>query len=843
MDLKVRVLSYDVQPLKLDPPGYILHIQLIMSIGHLQASGDNDATERMLDLEQYIKLLALLCGTAQFSEAYFFAYEKFKDAVKDRSYPRNGMTAEQELEDAVIGLLYHRGRTHEARRLRKWARSAVPTPSDHYPSAEKETTFPHSSEGDLAGLTKSESPSEFCAFSQASNNKSSPKPVKDDQPKDSSVRSQATEIQTGSKFGSVTSYGTGAPTLGTFPAQGPQASSSENSVSLKPEQFEKYLRDAKIRPSLHLQPHRATRLGAFLSQNTAVTHVAFQTFNDLGVDVHKSGRLASWHYHRAAWVWLSIYVVASILIILERTYVYYNKVEIRLLVGSGMIVTRCAAELVIFNLMVCLMGALRATWHYVAELAPSSLRPWIPISYLFFFHKVGGIGFLLAGTVHVVGHLINFKEASMTEPNKLNSVYHIMVRANQRQDLYYWIFELPVGVSGVLVTLLTLLVITTTFPALRRFSWTLFKSFHGIGSLFLILLLIVHGYSAIFQLQPHLLWFTGWVLALYILEQLYYRTLGTRQVEVDLERTQISTDASVIHLKLKLSGRYDPYYVLKGVDYYLSNAGDWVYLHCGDIGPFVHPFSLSSPPHAELSLDINMAGPFTTKLGKVVQQHLETQETLRMTLRGPFRSGFAALETAHAEHVVLVGAGIGLTPICSLACHLLAEHWRAEMYHCSDRHRIRLKSLSVYIALPTRRHYDALYVHLIAIASEARKAKQNILVNFVVFITRAKPSSAIAWSVDDLKSLLPELQMSKAEEDTASSWDITEGSFDMIRFKTTLLDILQGCESKQVVPVTSCGPNVLMESLEENCIAINAVARQQLGGDAPSLRLLADIFG
>jgi NAD(P)H-flavin reductase len=305
----------------------------------------------------------------------------------------------------------------------------------------------------------------------------------------------------------------------------------------------------------------------------------------------------------------------------------------------------------------------------------------------------------------------------------------------------------------------------------------------------------------------------------------------------------VSNEAAIIHLKLQLDHDRDPFSRLRDLDFYLSGAGDWVYLQCDAIGPFPHPFSLSSPPHGEISLDISMAGPFTIKLGRAVKEHKENHIPLPMTLRGPFPSGFAALETAHAEHVVLVGAGIGLTPICSLARHLMAEHRRVKVSDSPDRHQVRLKSLSVFIALPTKRHYEALYPHFEAIAEEARQCEaEDLLRHFVIFITRSKPSSAIAWSLDDLDVILPELHISKNKLASSEAWDVTEGSFDMIRLQNTLLEVLASCErDKEIVPCTACGPPIFVDTLEASCIQANATAHAQ--GLTSSLRVLADIFG
>jgi NADPH oxidase 2 len=109
-----------------------------------------------------------------------------------------------------------------------------------------------------------------------------------------------------------------------------------------------------------------------------------------------------------------------------------------------------------------------------------------------------------------------------------------------------------------------------------------------------------------------------------------------------------------------------------------TRAGQYVFLHCPDISCFQwHPFSLTSSPEEDfISVHIRVAGDFTAALAKACGCNFDSEdiETVdvpkysnkalpRVMVDGPF--GSASEDFLNYETVLLVGAGIGVTPFAS----------------------------------------------------------------------------------------------------------------------------------------------------------------------------------
>jgi predicted ferric reductase len=121
-----------------------------------------------------------------------------------------------------------------------------------------------------------------------------------------------------------------------------------------------------------------------------------------------------------------------------------------------------------------------------------------------------------------------------------------------------------------------------------------------------------------------------------------------------------------------------------------TRAGQYIFLSCPEISYFQwHPFTLTSSPEEDyLSVHIRVVGDFTTTLAKTLgcdfpdQRNDEKNDaplggivigtnsnpplnrTLpRIMVDGPF--GSASEDYLNYETVVLVGAGIGVTPFAS----------------------------------------------------------------------------------------------------------------------------------------------------------------------------------
>lgn len=114
-----------------------------------------------------------------------------------------------------------------------------------------------------------------------------------------------------------------------------------------------------------------------------------------------------------------------------------------------------------------------------------------------------------------------------------------------------------------------------------------------------------------------------------------------------------------------------------------TRAGQYIFLSCPEISYFQwHPFTLTSAPEEDyISVHIRVAGDFTTAFAKALgcdfpakgdKSKPEVQKVVtspigrvlpRVMVDGPF--GSASEDFLKYETVLLVGAGIGVTPFAS----------------------------------------------------------------------------------------------------------------------------------------------------------------------------------
>jgi predicted ferric reductase/Ca2+-binding EF-hand superfamily protein len=101
---------------------------------------------------------------------------------------------------------------------------------------------------------------------------------------------------------------------------------------------------------------------------------------------------------------------------------------------------------------------------------------------------------------------------------------------------------------------------------------------------------------------------------------------------------------------------------------FTHRAGDYVYLKIPSLAPHEwHPFTISSAPEQRhLTFHVRSLGNFTKALYELARERsrLDPPPVLRAQLDGAF--GTASQRIFECRHVVLIGAGIGVTPFASV---------------------------------------------------------------------------------------------------------------------------------------------------------------------------------
>ncbi|XP_061104708.1 cytochrome b-245 heavy chain-like isoform X2 [Conger conger] len=243
-------------------------------------------------------------------------------------------------------------------------------------------------------------------------------------------------------------------------------------------------------------------------------------------------------------------------------------------------------------------------------------------------------------------------------------------------------FTTIAGLTGVIITLALILIITSSMEVIRRNYYELFWYTHHLFIIFFIGL-VIHGVGRIVRGQvpddPHnvshckdqpLAWgkiaecpiphFKGgfpktwmWVIAPMIL-YLFERILRfIRYLQPVRYRKIVMRPSKVLELQLVKDG-------------FRMEVGQYVFLNCPTISQLEwHPFTMTSAPEEDFfSVHIRSVGDWTQGLIDVLEQLPEGAEGPKIAVDGPF--GTASEDVFDYDVSMLIGCGIGVTPFASI---------------------------------------------------------------------------------------------------------------------------------------------------------------------------------
>uniref|UniRef100_A0A8C5FD44 NADPH oxidase 1 n=1 Tax=Gadus morhua TaxID=8049 RepID=A0A8C5FD44_GADMO len=361
----------------------------------------------------------------------------------------------------------------------------------------------------------------------------------------------------------------------------------------------------------------------------------------------------------------------------------------RHLLGSALAWARAPAAVLNFNcllilLPVCrnLLSLIRGSFMCCGRTMRKQLDKNIS------FHKLVAYMIGLMTAVHTIAHLLNVEwynnsrrrmydplsTALSDLPDGNNTTYLNPIR-NIDNPTYFAMTSLA-GITGVIITLCLILIITSSMEVIRRSYFEVFWYTHHLFVIFFIGL-VIHGAGRIVRSQQNLVqhnytlckdriesWgkvaecpypqFAGgapgtwmWVIGpmfLYLCERILRFIRYTQTVKY---RKIVIRPSKVLELQLVKAG-------------FKMEVGQYVFLNCPAISHLEwHPFTMTSAPEEDFfSVHIRSVGDWTQKLIKTLM--LQT----RMGVDGPF--GTASEDVFDYEVSMLVGAGIGVTPFASI---------------------------------------------------------------------------------------------------------------------------------------------------------------------------------
>ncbi|NXO04314.1 NOX3 oxidase, partial [Rhinopomastus cyanomelas] len=530
----------------------------------------------------------------------------------------------------------------------------------------------------------------------------------------------------------------------------------------------------------------------------------------------------------------------------EDAYVYT-----RIMLGSTLAWARASAMCLNFNCMLILLPVCRNLVSLIRGTSTGcggALRRQLDKNIA--FHKVVACGIAVSAVsvishhpfspvaIHIVAHLINIERYRTSQSkeagdlrNKLsglgrspNESYLNPIRTYETSTIGEVLTTIA-GVTGVVITVALILMVTSSTELIRRSCYELFWYTHHLYVAFFIGL-VIHGMGQLVRgqtpqsLQLHnvtyckdhyLEWekvtqcplpqFSGskpaawkWVVSpvmLHICERIVRFWRCRQEVIV----TKVVTHSSgVLELHMKKQG-------------FKMGPGQYIFLQCPSVSQLEwHPFTLTSAPEEDFfSVHIRVVGDWTAALFKAFGAEEKAFKELwtlpRVAVDGPY--GSAAVDVFHYPVSVCIAAGIGVTPFASV----LRSIW----YKCCDPNAVlALQKVYFYWICRDPSAFEWFADLLFHLETKMTEKGKNCFLTYHIFLTGWDENQAthIALHYDDETDAITGLR-----EKTCygrPNWDN--------EFKQ-----LAESHPSSSIGVFFCGPKTLSKTLRKTCNSYSSV--------------------
>ncbi|NWZ19645.1 NOX1 oxidase, partial [Asarcornis scutulata] len=398
----------------------------------------------------------------------------------------------------------------------------------------------------------------------------------------------------------------------------------------------------------------------------------------------------------AAWLGINVFLFTYYFLFFDQDERYFYT---RAILGSALAWARASAKCLNFNSMLILLPVCRNLLSFLRGTCSCCRRTLRKqLDHNLTFHKLVAYALALFTAVHTIAHLFNlerYNDSQQATDGSLAAILSKMhlknsnkwlnpIHSNQTTVEYVAFTTIP-GLTGVIITLALILMVTSSTEFIRRNYFEVFWYTHH---LFIVYFagLVIHGIAGLVRGQtedsmeevhprrcaeylvqkheecrhvccknpefssiPAESW--KWVLApviLYVFERIL-RVWRARQKVVVTK--VIMHPAKVLELQMQKKG-------------FRMEVGQYIFVNCPAISLLEwHPFTLTSAPEEDFfSIHIRAAGDWTERIIDTFQQ--QKPEMPRIEVDGPF--GTASEDVFQYEVAMLVGAGIGVTPFASI---------------------------------------------------------------------------------------------------------------------------------------------------------------------------------
>uniref|UniRef100_A0A8C1J9D2 NADPH oxidase 2 n=1 Tax=Cyprinus carpio TaxID=7962 RepID=A0A8C1J9D2_CYPCA len=514
---------------------------------------------------------------------------------------------------------------------------------------------------------------------------------------------------------------------------------------------------------------------------------------------------------------------------------YYTRV----ILGHALSWARAPAACLNFNCMLILLPVCRNLLSFLrGSIQCCSRTAARQLDRNLTFHKLVAYMIALHTAIHIIAHLFNFERFMDSQlminnshlPYVLSQIgkndnrsYLNPIRTNETvRFLLISVTHNLSGLTGVVITLALILIITSSMEVIRRSYFEVFWFTHHLFIVFFIGL-VAHGIGRIVRGQtvesiivhdpkkchskfetwgqsgtdcpkpdfagnPPMTW--KWVVGpmfLYVCERLvrFYRS----QQKVVITKV-VMHPSKTLELQMKKKG-------------FKMEVGQYVFMQCPSISQLEwHPFTLTSAPEEDhLSVHIRIVGDWTqalyTACGGDKTVVLDAWTLPKLAVDGPF--GTASEDVFRYEVVMLVGAGIGVTPFASV----LKSVWYK---HVQENKNVFTKKIYFYWLCPETQAFEWFADLLQSLERQMTEKDMRDFLSYNIYLTRWKDAEAAHFRVQYEAENDPITGLKQKTRYGKPNWD---NEFSAIA--------TQHPGSK--VGVFLCGPTALAKALGKQCIS------------------------
>ncbi|KAJ7288772.1 NADPH oxidase [Mycena rebaudengoi] len=434
-------------------------------------------------------------------------------------------------------------------------------------------------------------------------------------------------------------------------------------------------------------------------------------------------------------IFFALFILLHVLVLVLGFFHYTLKDNLesaRATFGITFSIARAAAMVLHVDVIFILLPVCR---NLISFLRRTPLGDIVPFDKNVTFHKATGWAIVMGSVVHTLAHVVNLYRLTITNPNARTTGQRItfFITAN---------FTLGPLITGWLMWIMLGVMLWFAMEG-RRKTQGGYEKFWYSHHLFIPFFILwqLHGMFCMIQPDrpPYCSWNTIGVFWRYWLVGgviwIWERILReTRSRHVTYISKVIQHPSDVMELQIKKEKT-------------TTRAGQYIYINCPEISFFQwHPFTLTSAPEEDyISIHVRVVGDFTRALSRAVGCDFESARDKgapvggkvvnmaanptmnrilpRIMVDGPF--GSSSEDFLNYETILMVGAGIGVTPFASI----LKSIWY-RMNNFSQTGRTRLSK--VYFTWVIRDFSTAEWFHSLLHAIEEQDTQNKIEINIYV---------------------------------------------------------------------------------------------------------------